>query len=142
MIDDVVGIGVGTGSSGENPSVVNFEQWVSCIGGIGSTLNNHELIIDDKLFNMTVLHEGVLVDHNWITDVAPIDFVYRMGIGKSNEDLIFKIITIDSKLSKPILDISASDEHIIVVEDIKSIQPINIIKHEDISKVDLSINDG
>lgn len=142
VIDDVVGIGVGTGSSGENPSVVDFEQWVSWIGGIGSTLNNHELIIDDKLFNMTVLHEGVLVDHNWITDVAPINFVYRMGIGKSNEDLIFKIITIDSKLSKPIFDISASDEYIIVVEDIKSIQPINIIKHEDISKVDLSINDG
>lgn len=89
---------------------------------------------------MTVLHKRVFINHNWISDITPINLVNSMSISKSNKDLILQIITIHRKLSKAILDIPARNNNIIIMPNIKPVQPIQVIKHKNISKVNLDIN--
>lgn len=54
MLNNLIGIHVGPATLGEDPSIVDFIACVVSIGDIGLRLNNHILIIDLNVPNLTV----------------------------------------------------------------------------------------
>ena len=120
MVDDVVGIEIGSGALGENPSIIDFKGRVSLIHSHRGTLNEQIAVIELDLLYPTILHQRIFVDKGRLADLPPVNFIDAVFVGQRDYALVLQVIAVDAEADETIVSVAAGDGDSLGLEDVQA----------------------
>ena len=99
-VEHVVGIQIGVGPLGEDPSPANH-----LIVPLRDARNHHEVIIHENLFYLRARDEGVLVDERRRTRYIPLKLVYCVAVSSNYVEVIVEAQSVHSEARDVELDV-------------------------------------
>lgn len=142
MAEHLKGVGVGSGTSTEHPSIVQQSAELLHDCSLAGCLHHYKLPVQHNLPDGRVLHQRVFHYHLGIAFNVPVDFIDGVLVGQSHHQLIVHVIAVHTEPAVVLTDVESPRFDGLAAGDVNPINTRVPVQEEQLSLVQLHIHNA